>query len=143
MDTALDNIDRVLSCTSSPEKLTHNLTWVFSKLLDPSQDVVFVLKYTDAIKARLGDKGYRHNGQCWLRYFRKGMCIGRDCEDNIGASEAPSTLDFIRAEGNIHATTHHTRFSLSFFVPGDEDKRATLFGQVLSHDVVPVLMQTL
>ena len=41
MDITLDNVDRVLD-TSSPVRLTR----VFFKLLDPTQDRNFVLKYT-------------------------------------------------------------------------------------------------
>ena len=41
MDITLDNVDRVLD-TSSPVRLMR----VFFKLLDPTQDRNFVLKYT-------------------------------------------------------------------------------------------------
>ena len=40
-----DNIDKVLD-VRSPEKLTQNLRRIFSKLLDPDEDPIFVLKYT-------------------------------------------------------------------------------------------------
>ena len=45
MDIALDNINTILD-VRSPEILTANLRRVFSKLLDPTQDRVLVLKYT-------------------------------------------------------------------------------------------------
>ncbi|KAL4071102.1 hypothetical protein V8B97DRAFT_2024011 [Scleroderma yunnanense] len=130
MEIGLDNIDRALA---------QNLARVFSKLLDPAKDVVFVLKYTDAIKARLKTK---LTGPIGLDVFGK-TCLSAGIVKTLSeliklhrpSISCPKEISM--AQYNAIVSLHH------LFVTSCPDERATIVNQFLSHDVVGVLMKTL
>ncbi|KAL4069126.1 hypothetical protein J3A83DRAFT_4095262 [Scleroderma citrinum] len=138
MEIGLDNIDRALGVRSQ-EKLAQNLARVFSKLLDPAKDVVFVLKYTDAIKARLKTK---LTGPIGLDVFGK-TCLSAGIVKTLSeliklhrpSISCPKEISM--AQYNAIVSLHH------LFVTSCPDERATIVNQFLSHDVVGVLMKTL
>ncbi|KAL4078893.1 hypothetical protein V8B97DRAFT_1881362, partial [Scleroderma yunnanense] len=139
MEISLDNIDRVLD-DPSPEKLTQNLARVFSELLDPAQDVIFLFKYTDGIKARLEKRGITE--AIGLDVFGKA-CLSAGIEKTMSELvklHRPSTShpkEIYITQYNALASLHH------LFMAGTSDERSIIVNQHLSHGVVDALMQSL
>ncbi|KAL4076218.1 hypothetical protein V8B97DRAFT_1923525 [Scleroderma yunnanense] len=137
MDITLDNINSVLG-NPSPAKLTQ----VFSKLLDPAQDHIFVLKYMDSIAARLETRAATETHGTGLDVFGKA-CV------SAGIVKTTSELVKLRPSSTsypkeIYVAQYKALASLDhLFVAGNVVERDALIDQFLLHDVYSVLMQTL